>query len=420
MIPDRQARSGPDHGGAPARTRDVLAPSYASFALVGWTMALVPSLLRVIKGDFGQDDAGIGLLYLVSALLFASGAFLVGMLAERVGRRTLLVGSALVLAAGLLTEAMAPAWPVMLAGVALAGGGGGAIDAAVNGAIMDLAATGRGSALNRLHLFYSVGSLAAPIVVGSLVDAGVDWRVAIGVTGVAALAIVLPIRAIGAVPARAHSTHAAGDGRDPGEDARRLPVGPDFRIPLATLGIAITCLVATEMGVSSWLVGFLADEPMSVATLALGLFWAGHASGRLVAGRFADRFHPVALAVACVLFSGVALLAAVVGPRGAVQLALFTAVGFGIGPTYPMIMTVAATLYPHRAAKVSGLLTAAGVGGSVIYPPLMGFVSGTAGLGAGMLGAAGLAIVSGTAIAVAGRGARRRRPEPGQPVGPVR
>ncbi len=140
MIPDRQARPGPDHGGAPARTRDVLAPSYASFALVGWTMALVPSLLRVIKGDFGQDDAGIGFLYLVSALLFASGAFLVGMLAERVGRRTLLVGSALVLAAGLLTEAMAPAWPVMLAGVALAGGGGGAIDAAVNGAIMDLAA----------------------------------------------------------------------------------------------------------------------------------------------------------------------------------------------------------------------------------------------------------------------------------------
>ncbi len=372
-------------------------------------MALIPSLIRVIKGDFGQDDAGIGLLYLVSALLFAAGAFLSGILAGRIGRRNLLAGSALVLAAGLVTEGLAPGWPVMLAGVALAGAGAGAIDAGVNGVIMDLAATGRGSALNRLHLFYSAGALAAPLVVGSLVDAGLGWRVAVALTGVAALAIAMPIRAVGAVPARARPALLAPD--------RQAPA--DFRVPLATLGIAMTCLVATEIGVSSWLVGFLAEEPMSVATLALGLFWAGHASGRLVAARVADRFPPVALAASCILFSGVALVVAVVGSQGAVRIALFAAVGFGIGPTYPMIMTVAATLYPHRAATVSGLLTAAGVGGSVIYPPLMGFLSATAGLGAGMLGAALLAVVSGVAIIVGGRGASRRRDPAAVPIGPV-
>ncbi len=74
-----------------------------------------------------------------------------------------------------------------------------------------------------------------------------------------------------------------------------------------------------------------------------------------------------------------------------------------------MIMTVAGTLFPLRAATVSGLLTAAGVVGSVVYPPLMGLVSGLTGLGAGMTGAAVLALLSGAAVVTAGRVAARRR-----------
>lgn len=372
-------------------------------------MALVPSLIRVIKGNFGQTDAGIGLLFLLIALFYAAGAFVSGILAGVVGRRVLLAGSALMIAAGLLSEGLAQAWPTMLVGVSLCGAGVGSIDASVNGVIMDVAAPGRGSALSRLHLFYSVGALAAPLVIGSLVGAGVGWRVVVGMTAVAAFAMVLPIRAVGAVSPRSQTALAAAD--------RTASV--DFRIPLAILGVAIACAVATEMGVSSWIVGFLVDEPMSVATFGLGLFWAGHASGRLVAARIADRFHPVAFAAACIVFSAVALVTAVVGPRGAVQVALFAAVGFGIGPTYPMIMAVAATLYPHHAAAVSGFLTAAGIGGSVVYPPLMGFLSGSAGLGAGMLGAAVLAVASGVAIIVAGRGANRRIRGPvAAPIGP--
>jgi fucose permease len=167
--------------------------------------------------------------------------------------------------------------------------------------------------------------------------------------------------------------------------------------------------VATELGVSSWLVGFLADEPMSVATLGLGLFWMGHASGRLAAVRIADRFDPIWFTTACATAGGVALAIAVHGPAGAPRLAAFALTGFALGPVWPMIMTVGGTLFPHRAATVSGLLTAAGVVGSVAYPPLMGLISGVAGLGAGMTGAAVLALLSGVAVVTAGRAAAGRR-----------
>jgi fucose permease len=87
---------------------------------------------------------------------------------------------------------------------------------------------------------------------------------------------------------------------------------------------------------------------------------------------------------------------------------LFVATGFAFGPVYPMIMTVAGSLLPHRAAAVSGALTAAGVAGSVTYPALMGVISELAGLGAAMVGAALLAAASGCAVIVARRIALRR------------
>lgn len=405
MPIETDARAGSAPGTIGADRRPILVASYASFILIGWTGLLVPSLLRVIKADFDQSDAGFGLLYLLSALFFAVGALSSGLFAERLGRRIVLPLSALLIGVGLATQGLAPSWPVLLLGVALAGVGSGAIDAGVNGVVMDLSVSGKGSALNRLHLFYSVGALGSPLVIGQLVGLGLDWRVVAVGTGVAALILVLPLRAVGSVPPRRHA--AADEPGAPGPDDRAA--GPDLRLPLAILGLAIACYVATELGVSSWLVGFLADEPMSVATLGLGLFWVGHASGRLAAVRVADRFDPIWFTTACATAGGVALAIAVHGPAGAPRILAFALTGFALGPVWPMIMTVGGTLFPHRAATVSGVLTAAGVVGSVLYPPFMGIISGVAGLGAGMTGGAILAVLSGAAVVTAGRVAARRR-----------
>ena len=393
--------TGPD-----GSTRAVTATAYASFALVGWSMLLVPSLIRDIRADFGQTDAGFGVLYLAGSLLFGTGAFLSGALAGRLGRRAILPTAAVALGLGLATQGLAPAWPVMLVGAALLGGGAGALDAGVNSVIMDLSVAGRGDALSRLHLFYSVGALTAPLVLGLLVAAGVDWRIPMLVSGVAAAALAAPLRLVGSVPPRARAAAAATDTERP---ATTGIVPRSLRVPLAALAIAIACYVGSEAGVSSWLVAFLANEPLTTATLALSLFWIGLALGRLTAGRLGKRVAPVRYAVASSFLGAVAIAGAVIGPSGAVQIGLFAVAGFGLGPVYPMIMAVAGSYYPHRAAAVSGLLTTAGVAGSVIYPPLMGFTSASIGLAAGMLGAAALAVACGIAVLVAASTAGRRR-----------
>jgi fucose permease len=172
-------------------------------------------------------------------------------------------------------------------------------------------------------------------------------------------------------------------------------------LPLVLLALAIACYVASENGVSSWLVRFLGNAPAGVATVALSLFWAGLTGGRIVASRFAGRFAPIAVATVCGLAAGGAIVAAVVVPWVGASIALFGVAGIACGPVYPMIMATAGGLYPARSNAVSGILTAAAVAGSVVYPPFMGFISNGVGLGVGMAGAGLIACACAMALVAA-------------------
>ena len=402
------AAGGPETVAGAPPSRAILLASYASFILIGWTGLFVPSLLRVLEGDFARSDAEFGLVYLVIALLFATGALSSGLAAGLLGRRAVNAAAALLITCGIGLESVAPTWPVFVVGAGLTGAGCGAIDAVVSSVIMDLSTSGSGGRLNRLHLFYSVGALAAPVAIGVLVSLGIGWRLIALATGLAGLALAQPLSRAGAVPPRPRSPAAAAAA---GREATMLT---SLRLALAALGLAIAFYVAAESGVSSWLVGFLADEPLTAATLALSLFWAGIAAGRVVASRVADRFDPVRFTAVCALAGGIAVLAAVALGSAPVRIGLFLAAGFVFGPVYPMILSVAGSLVPHRAAAVAGIVTSAGVAGSITYPPLMGLIASLVGLGAGMLGAALLILSSGATVVLAGRlaGGRTSGSEP--------
>ena len=404
------AESGAGHpelpGGVPA-ARTIMLASYGGFALAGWTGLFVPSLIRVLQADFVRSDAEFGLLYFVIALLFAVGALSSGLIAGRIGRGPVYASAALLIAAGMALEVVAPGWPVFLAGAGLTGAGCGVTVTVGSSIVMDVAASDSGGKLSLLHLFYSLGALVAPIAIGMLVSLGVEWRLVAVASGLAGLALAEPLSRAGAVRPRLQAPV------DAPSVPRAAGTPGGLRLALAALGLATACYVAAESGVSSWLVRFLADEPLTAATLALSLFWAGIAAGRVTASRIADRFDPVRFTVSCAVAGGIAILAAVGLPSGPVRIGLFLAAGFAFGPVYPMIMSVAGSLFPRRTTAVAGIVTSTGVVGSIAYPPLVGLIAGVAGLGAGMLGCALLIGFSGGTVFVAGRLAGRRPRVPG-------
>jgi fucose permease len=356
--------------------------SCAGLLLVGWTSLLVPSLIRSIEHDFGQTDAAIGVFFFVYSVASVSGSMGGGLLTERLGRRVVLPIAIGLITLGLLGLANAPTWAAFLVLTIPFGLGSGVIDGGMNGLTLDLYPASRGRALNVLHLFFSLGALASPLLVGRLVEAGTAWRSVVAGTALATIPLAL-VFALANLPSGRHA--GAGDSSDA---HGRITLA----VPLIALAIAIACYVGAEIGVSDWLVRFLETASLGLATSALALFWGCLTLGRGVSAVLGDRFDHARFAALSALAASVALMAAVLVPSLPASILLFGVVGFAFGPVYPLIMAVAGDRFPARAAAVSGFLAGSGVIGAIVYPPVMGFVSVGAGLGAAMGGAAVLAL----------------------------
>ncbi len=382
--------------------------------VIGWTGLLIPSLIRSIEETFGQSDAGIGFVYLVYALAYAAGSFGGGALTERLGRRLVLGGGVLVHGLGVVALGLAPEWAIFVAAAVAAGAGAGSMDGGANGLVLDVYRVGRGRAMNLLHLSYSIGALAAPLALGTLVDAGLAWQAATISTG---LAVLLLLIGYATVPMPSGRRSAGDTGAEPVgaaalSGAAAAPGGRSggwlLAGPLLLLGIAIATYVGAEVGVSSWLVRFLDEAPLTTATLALSLYWAGVAVGRLISSAISDRFDHLRFTITCTLAMGVLIAVAVFAPSLPLSIAAFAAAGVAAGPGFPMIVAIGGERYPERSAAVGGSLTGMAIIGSVVNPPLIGFLSVTVGLTIGMLTNVVLAIAAVIALVIFGRVDGRR------------
>ncbi len=368
-----------------------------AFLLIGWSGLLVPSLIRSIKEAFDQSDAGIGLLYFLFSGAWAAGAFGGGLVTERLGRRSVLTLAAALIAVGLIGLGLAPSWAIFLVAALPGGLGAGMIDGGGNGLFLDLFPSSRGRALNLLHVFFSLGALTAPLTSGLLVENGVEWRSILIATGLAAV----PVSVLFAIVRMPGGRRERPQPRRP--DAMASTGGPPrLAAPLLLMAFAIACYVASEVGVSNWLVRYL-PAPLSVATLALTLYWVGIAVGRLVSSLLADRFDHRRFTLACALGLAVILFGAILVPSLPVSIGLFALAGVASGPIFPMIIALGGERYRDRSTAVSGFLGGTGVIGSIVYPSIMGLLSVTVGLTVAMLGNAVLALACAFALVLVGR-----------------
>jgi fucose permease len=356
-------------------------------------MVLFSSLIRQIETDFHRSDAAFGLFYLARALVFAVGAFSGGFLTERFGRRRVLVAGTAIVALASFFSGLIHDWTLFLCVAAAGNLGAAIIDSGINALALDLFRDARAAALNLLHLFFGAGGLIAPFVVGALASSGVPWRTFPILTGLLFLVLVPPLL-LSPMP------HGRAERTETGVKARL------WSGPFLWLALAIALYAGAEVGVSNWLVRLLAAQPLLAATATLSLFWGGLTVGRLLSAWVAERLDYVGFAAGCTLFASAALFAAVLTPWP-LSVPLYTLAGLLYGPVYPMIMAVGGRLYPGRLAALSGTLTTAAEAGIIVYPPLMGVMAGSVGLGVGMMGAAALGLPTVLAILMTRSGTSR-------------
>jgi hypothetical protein len=143
--------------------RDRDAPYFATFAAMGVTQLVLGPSIATLRHTTGTSNGTIGVLFTVSAIGYLLGIVLSGQwIAHRQVHSALRFGL-LAMAAGLVLVPFAGSLGALVGIEALIGFGTGWVEIPGNSAI--LWKHGGGAVLNGLHASFSIGAVAAPIII---------------------------------------------------------------------------------------------------------------------------------------------------------------------------------------------------------------------------------------------------------------
>jgi DHA1 family multidrug resistance protein-like MFS transporter len=157
------------------------------FAALGVRSAIVPLFVRdVLHRSAIWTGIGFGVVAVLNAAMLLPG----GRLADRLGRRPVIVAGCLTSAGGMVMLALVPGLGGYLAALAVFGLGSGLLDIGPSAAVGDIIGGQGGMVVASYQMAGDIGTVTGPVTAGYLVDAasyGAAFGAAAGVLGLAAV-----------------------------------------------------------------------------------------------------------------------------------------------------------------------------------------------------------------------------------------
>lgn len=355
---------------------------YTTAILQGMAMVSFPASATVLKDVAGFTDAQYGLIFIPQIVATIIGSLVGGGLARRMGLKSLLavtlVASALS-QVGLLTavEVLAPANAFfgVLASTATFGLAFGLGAAPLNTYPALLFPHRSDTALVALHTLLGFGLALGPLLVGSLTRAEM-WL------AYPALLIAGSVLPLALLPWSRPPAYRSDEG-EAEEPGGRVSAERPLTRPVLWGFVAIVILYAFAEGTfANWCIVFLHEErgiALTEASLALAVFWAAIAGGRLLASVVLLKVEAEWLWLALPLMMILAFLLVPSAHTAALGIGLFALAGLACSAFFPISVGLISKRFPASTALVSSLMIASlmiGVGlGSFVIGPLRSALS---------------------------------------------
>jgi len=310
----------------PSKRRAILAIAISAIALETALLGMIAPLLPEIEERTGAGDEALGLAMAAYAIPILAASVPVGHLADRLGRRPILLGGLLLTGAGSVLIAVSTALAPLLLGRAVQGVGATLSWVAALALVSDLARPGRkGEALGFAFAANSLGAVGGPAL-GGIVGGTVSFETPFFL--VTAIALAIFAAGLVVLPRAAEPASAAGDERP---RTIRLLLRPAALVPAMASATG-----AIVIGLIDFVVPLDFDRRLGTTATAVGVIFAAialiDAAAAPPAGKAGDRFgrRPVALAGALVMSLSGILLAVVGGFAAACVALAILAVGLSV------------------------------------------------------------------------------------------
>jgi len=351
----------------------VVIMAYTIFILLGVPDGMLGVAWPSMQATYSVAMGEMGVLLLATTAGFMLTSFSAGRLITLLGIARLLTISLIGRGLSLVAMGLAPSWWALVAAAFCFGVSSGAIDAGMNTYFaMNLSPR----LMNWLHASFGLGATLGPLLMTSLLGAGVAWRWGYVILGTAhaVLALWVLLRA-GEWQMQSSEELAARP---------TPPVAKSYRAtlsrPIVWVNIALFFFyTGTEVGAGSWAFTLFTEGrgvPVAVAGFWAAFYWGSFTFGRFVFGIIADRINVAnATRTMIALAVGGALLLWW-NPVDWVSFAGLAIIGFALAPVFPLLISSTPTrLGMADATNAIGFQVGAASLGIAILPGLAGWLA---------------------------------------------
>lgn len=354
-----------------AGDRRALASVATQFFVNGAAYASFIPRLPEIRTRLGLSLDALGLTMTAAIAIGTAGGLLSPRVIDRFGTRRSLVVFSTVLVAGLPLIGVATVPLVFVLGVAMMSVSDGIIDVAMNLQGSWLSARRHAPVMNRLHGFWSLGTVVGGVLAAQAAALGVSLEVhLLGVSLVLAAAVAFVGKGLLATDEGGHD-HATSVAADAPPRTRALWV------TLIVLAVSGAFAITVELVSTDWAAFRLSEDfnaSAGFAGLGFVAFTIGMTAGRLVGDSVQVRLGADRHIRMAILTAGVGLACAAFVPSRWVVLGGYLVAGAGISTFFPRLYDDAAKFKGRRGAGLAWLRTGSSITAFAI-PTVVGVLS---------------------------------------------
>jgi fucose permease len=342
------------------------AGAFAALALNGMSFAFVGTSLPALRAFMHINVELAGSLMAIFQAGFTLFTLTGGLLSDHIRRERVLLLGSLLLAVGAVLLGHWTVYCVNLLIFLCLGMGAGLVLSGSNALLVGLYPNQKGLILNIHHVFFGLGSLVGPLIMGRLLSVG-EWLR--GYQGLAAGSVCMAVLFFlvnnprEKTPEKPHFISQVGG----------LLTAPIFMVMAGVSALA----VGVQLAIMLLAVLFLTEakaQPIGMASLALSMFFVLLVVGRLIFGWLS--MHVGNSKIILVLLTlQASTLFLIWRCMGALSLVFIALSGLACSAIYPSLLALTSLLFKSVEGSALGILSTLAGLGSILICWLNGFVA---------------------------------------------
>ncbi len=328
----------------------------------GITLITLGSLATSLQAKFSLDAVDSGTIFSILPFGILAGSFIFGPIADRYGPRLLLAVSCAGMFVGFQAIALADSLPLLKAAIFLFGLCGGVINGTTNAIVADISEENRGANLSLLGVFFGIGALGMPLVLGAVANRFSPFTV-VSTVGFLVLGVGLLCAAIRFPPPKVQKAAAV--------NWRNL-ISPF----LLLISFFLFFQSSLEAIINNWTTTYVTTRGVMTeanALYALSLHIGGMTVMRLLMGSVFRNVAQTSLMWSCLvlLFLGVLLMQ--IGSAGVATLGLVLS-GAGLAGGFPIMLGFAGDRFSDLSGTAFSFIFVTALIGNMLINFLTGLV----------------------------------------------